>query len=171
MSTTRFFVAVASGLLLSMAGCTSSHSGEVAQLRAENQALRDQLRLAVGSQMREIIVAAVNFAVVHDRLPTKSSDLRYLLGEDSWLLFLAPYDRDMGTMEMLRAMDNPWLWIDEHGSFQWLDGMLYDHHSPVLVERSGDLLQPRWVFFGDAHGEQLVAGGAAWNQLGLLPVP
>ncbi|HRP64292.1 MAG TPA: hypothetical protein PK400_13410 [Phycisphaerales bacterium] len=72
----------------------SAGANELQQLRDENRFLREQLALATGEQMRELLIAAITTAEQRDEmLPTKPSDLRESLGERQWTMFLAPYER------------------------------------------------------------------------------
>jgi hypothetical protein len=154
---------------------------ELARLREEHQTMRnyfdrqvtqlseqaDRFNLPTREQMQTLINAAIQFAQTRDNaLPTRSSDLREIIGAENWAQLIAYYDRTPELIERLSTMDDPWQWIDEHGSFEWRGGRQdFDASHIVLVERRSALGETRWVFFGDGHGECVTDGGVFAAQL------
>ena len=144
--------------LILLAGCasTGSPSPEMAELRRENEALREQLSYLTATHMREVALAAIEFAMDHDdRLPARPSDLRARLGDSGWQRFISPSDYDIDLINELILLDDPWAWVDEHGSYEFLDGTLYEADSIFMRERDPETRY--WAVFGDGHAELLEA--------------
>jgi len=156
-------------IAVSLPGCTSNrHAADLAALRAENEMLRKQVQDETGRQMRDIVVKAItHYYAEHDRLPMRHSELRSVVGDHGWTAFIAPYDRVPERVNEIAQLDNPWAWIDENASYEWLEGEVFDSYSPIFFERGEAIGQQRWVVFGDCHAELIAYGGAAWRELGL----
>lgn len=156
-------------IAVTLPGCASNrHAAELAALRAENEMLRKQVQDETGRQMRDIVAKAItHYYAEHDRLPLRHSDLRSIVGDHGWTIFIAPSERVPDLVREVAQLDNPWAWIDENASYKWLDGEVFNSYSPVFFERGESLGQHRWVVFGDCHAELIAFGGAAWRELGL----
>jgi len=151
-------------------------SGAASALERELIAARselDRFNLETRDLMRALLAAGVRHAERSgDRWPERSSDLRGTLGPDDYAMLMAPYDRTPEVLELLAGADDPWAWLDEHGSFEWHGGRHdFDHRRVVLSERRPHRGIARWVLFADGHIEFVSGGGvldAALHDAGMV---
>ncbi len=138
-------------------GAEPQNTDELTKLREQTRQLRVQLSMASLRQMQVISSAAWKYADEHaDTFPGKPSDLKSYLPVEGWLLFIAPWAKDV----VIDDTSHPWDALDRQTSYVFdvakreKDGGK-TAYSVVLRESQDWFDDTRWYVFHDMHAARM----------------